>query len=61
MRYLKRLYEFMLTQKNGMEIMVCPECDGKGYTEKGKCKICKGSGELKFEKEDSDDEKSDKK
>lgn len=23
---------------------VCPECDGKGYTDKGKCKICKGTG-----------------
>jgi hypothetical protein len=25
---------------------VCPECDGKGYTEKGKCKQCKGTGLL---------------
>lgn len=51
MKYIKT-YEFMVTKKNGVEIVICPECDGRGFTEKGKCKICKGTGELKFEKDE---------
>lgn len=34
-----------------LDIMICPECDGRGFTlEKGKCEFCKGDGQLKYEK-----------
>lgn len=33
--------------KETIDIIICPECDGSGYTNKGKCKICKGTGEIK--------------
>lgn len=26
------------------DILLCPECDGSGYTKKGRCELCKGKG-----------------
>lgn len=31
---------------------ICIECDGKGYSDKGICKVCEGSGQIKWEEED---------
>ncbi len=29
-----------------IEFTICPACDGRGYTENGKCNVCNGKGEI---------------
>jgi DnaJ-class molecular chaperone len=37
-----------MTEKPKEIIILCVECDGKGYTEKGQCETCKGEGQIRY-------------
>ena len=32
--------------------LICIECDGKGYIDKERCKVCQGKGLVEYEERD---------
>lgn len=37
-----------MTEKPKEIIILCVDCDGSGYTKKGKCETCKGKGQIRY-------------